>query len=172
DGGLAWPNVNYGAASGINTWHGNANYFWTGRAMNANSWFTKQSQIASGLSNRPTFSNANQWSASIGGPIVKNKTFFFVDYEGLRVLLPTSTLTKIPSPQFKSATLANISATDHAQLPFYQNMFNLYNSAHGAANARPIPGGSDGCDGTISLRGSPCALAFRSTAANFTPAWL
>ena len=171
-GGLAGANVNYVTKSGTNNWHGNANYFWNGRAMNANSWFTKQSQIASGLSNRPTFSNANQWSASIGGPIVKNKTFFFVDYEGLRVLLPTSTLTQIPSPQFQSATLANIGATDPAQLPFYQNMFNLYNSAPGAANAGPIPGGSDGCDGTISLGGSPCALAFRSTAGNFTHEWL
>lgn len=172
-GGLAGANVNYVTKSGTNNWHGNANYFWNGRAMNANSWFTKQAQLASGLPNRPTFSNANQWSASIGGPIIKNKTFFFVDYEGLRVLLPTSTLTQIPSPQFQSATLANIGATDPAQLPFYQNMFNLYNSAPGATNAGPIPGGSDGCDGTISLgAGVPCALAFRSTAGNFTHEWL
>src|SRR5436305_189057 len=153
-GGLAGANVNYVTKSGTNNWHGNANYFWNGRAMNANSWFTKQSQIASGLSNRPTFSNANQWSASIGGPIVKNKTFFFVDYEGLRVLLPTSTLTQIPSPQFQSATLANIGATDPAQLPFYQNMFNLYNSAPGATAAGPIPGGGTGCDTSTLANGA------------------
>jgi len=172
-GGLAGANVNYVSKSGTNNFHGNANYFWNGRAMNANSWFDKQAQISSGLPNRAPFDNANQWSAAIGGPIIKNKTFFFVDYEGLRVLLPTSTLTQIPSPQFQSATLANISATSPAQLPFYQNMFNLYNSAPGAANAGPIPGGSDGCDGTLSLgAGVPCALAFRSTAGNFTHEWL
>jgi hypothetical protein len=171
-GGLAGANVNYVSKSGTNNWHGNVNYFWNGRAMNANSWFDKQAQLSSGLPNRPPFDNANQWSASVGGPIIKNKTFFFVDYEGLRVLLPTSTLTQIPSPQFQAATLANIGATDPAQLPFYQNMFNLYNSAPGAANAGPIPGGSDGCDGTISLGTSPCALSFRSTAGNFTHEWL
>jgi hypothetical protein len=171
-GGLAGANVNYVSKSGTNNFHGNANYFWNGRAMNANSWFDKQAQISSGLPNRAPFDNANQWSAAVGGPIIKNKTFFFVDYEGLRVLLPTSTLTQIPSPAFQSATLANIGATDPAQLPFYQNMFNLYNSAPGAANAGPIPGGSNGCDGTISLGTNPCALAFRSTAGNFTHEWL
>ena len=172
-GGLAGANVNYVSKSGSNNFHGNINYFWNGRAMNANSWFDKQAEISSGLPNRPPFSNANQWSASVGGPIVRNKTFFFVDYEGLRVLLPTSTLTQIPSPQYQSATLANIGATDPAQLPFYQNMFNLWNSAPGATTAGPIPGGSDGCDGTISLgAGVPCALAFRSTAGNFTHEWL
>jgi hypothetical protein len=178
-GGLAGANVNYVSKSGTNNWHGNVNYFWNGRAMNANSWFTKQAQLSSGLPNRPTFSNANQWSASVGGPIIRNKTFFFVDYEGLRVLLPTSTLAQIPSPQFQSATLANIGATSPAQLPFYQNMFNLYNSAPGATAAGPIPGGGTGCDtstlangASILPAGVPCALAFRSTAGNFTHEWL
>jgi len=57
-----------------------------------------------------------------------------VDYEGLRVLLPTSTPVNIPSPQFQAATLANIGATDPAQLPFYQQMFSLWNSAPTAGN--------------------------------------
>ena len=43
------------------------------------------SAIADGL-----FSNANQWATSFGGPIIKNKTFFFVDYEGMRFMLPNS----------------------------------------------------------------------------------
>ena len=183
-GGLAGANVNYVTKSGTNNWHGNANYFWNGRAMNANSWFTKQSQIASGLPNRPTFDNANQWSAAVGGPIIKNKTFFFVDYEGLRVLLPTSTLAQIPSPQFQAATLANIGANAPTQLPFYQNMFNLWSSAPGAASAQNnLPQGA-GQNGPVSGPGcpssytpfndttTPCAISFRSTAGNFTHEWL
>jgi len=78
--------------------------------MNANSWFNKQGELASGDPNQQPFVNANQWSAAAGGPIVRDKTFFFVDYEGLRVLLPTSTPVNIPSPQFQAATLANISS--------------------------------------------------------------
>lgn len=184
-GGLAGANVNYVSKSGTNNFHGNANYFWNGRAMNANSWFTKQAQLASGLPNRPSFSNANQWSASVGGPIIRNKTFFFVDYEGLRVLLPTSTLAQIPSPQFQAATLANIASVDPSQLPFYQNMFNLWNSAPGAAGAQNnLPQGTDqnnapitgpGCPSSFSPFGdttTPCAVSFRSTAGNFTHEWL
>jgi len=170
-GGLAGANVNYVTRSGTNKWHGNVNYFWNGRALNANSWFNKQAQLTAGEPNRPAFDNANQWSAAVGGPVVHDKTFFFVDYEGLRVLLPTSTLVQIPSPQFQAATLANIGAAQPAQLPFYQQMFNLWNSAPGASSAGPIPGGSDGCDGTVSV-GGPCAVAFRSTAGNFTHEWL
>src|SRR5581483_10065120 len=107
-GGLAGANVNYVSKSGTNAFHGNANYFWNGRAMNANSWFNKSSQIANGLPNQQPFVNANQWSASVGGPIIHDKTFFFADYEGLRVLLPTSTPVNIPSPAFQAATIASI----------------------------------------------------------------
>lgn len=170
-GGLAGANVNYVSKSGTNAFHGNANYFWNGRAMNANSWFNKSSQIANGLPNQQPFVNANQWSASIGGPIIHDKTFFFADYEGLRVLLPTSTPVNIPSPAFQAATIANISSSAPAQLPFYQHMFSLWNSAPGANTAQNIlPGG--GCDGTVVLGGAPCALQFRSTAGNFTHEWL
>ena len=181
-GGLAGANVNYVTKSGTNNWHGNVNYFWNGRALNANSWFNKQSQISNGLANRPAFDNANQWSASVGGPVVKDKTFFFVDYEGLRVVLPTSTPVNIPSPQFQAATLANIAATNSAELPFYQHMFSLWNGAKGATNAGPLPGGGDpslglppdtGCGSFTGLGpGVPCALQFRSTAPNFTHEWM
>jgi hypothetical protein len=172
-GGLAGANVNYVTKSGTNHWHGNANYFWNGRALNANSWFNKQSQLSSGLANRPAFDNANQWSASVGGPIVKDKTFFFVDYEGLRVVLPTSVPVNIPSPQFQAATLANITATNPGELSFYQNMFSLWSGAKGATTAGPLPGGDTGCGDFTGLgAGTPCALQFRSTAPNFTHEWL
>jgi hypothetical protein len=166
-GGLAGANVNYVTKSGTNNFHGNANYFWNGRVMNANNWFNNHSV--------PTvdraFDNANQWSASLGGPIVHDKTFFFVDYEGLRVLLPTNTAVNIPSPQFQAATLANVGATSPGELPFYQNVFSIYNQAKGAAGAGPLPGGDSGC-GDLTTFAGPCALQFRSTAGNFTHEWL
>lgn len=52
-GGLAGANVNYVTKAGTNAWHGNAEYFWNGRAMNANNYFNVNSGTP-----RP-FDNAN-----------------------------------------------------------------------------------------------------------------
>ena len=162
-GGLAGSQVNYVSKSGTNAYHGNAIYYWNGSSMNANNWFNNQS------GDPKPFSNVNEWATSVGGPFPKqkDKTFFFVDYEGTRIVLPTNTLTKIPSPQFEAATLANLQATGQTlALPFYQNMFKLYNGALGAGSATPVPAG--GCSGFTLLGSAPCALQFRSNAGNFT----
>ena len=169
-GELAGANVNYVTKSGSNNFHGNAEYFWNGRVMNANDWFNNHTTPVTPRA----FDNDNQWAASIGGPIIKNKTFFFVDTEGLRLLLPTVQPVNIPSPQFQAATLANLTATGSAaQVPFYSHLFSLYNNAPGAARAANIlPGG--GCNGFTSplLATAPCALQFQSSISNLTNEWL
>src|ERR1700749_1266414 len=71
-GGLAGADINYVSKSGTNNFHGNAEYFWNGRALNSNDYFLNQSVPATP---RP-FVNANQYAASVGGPIKKNKLFF------------------------------------------------------------------------------------------------
>ncbi len=163
-GGLAGSQVNYVSKSGTNTYHGNAIYYWNGSAMNANNFFNNS------FGDPKPFSNVNSWATSAGGafPKRKNKTFFFADYEGTHILLPTNVLAKIPSPQFATATLANLTATGQAQaVPFYQSIFNLYAGAAGASTAVPVPG--LGCGTFTGLgAGVPCALQFRSNAGNFT----
>jgi hypothetical protein len=169
-GGLAGANVNYVTRSGSNGFHGQATYFWNGSAINANNWFNGQSKTP-----KP-FSNANQWGAWFGGPIKKDKLFFFLNTEGLRVVIPTNSLVLLPSPQFEAATIANLTANGlTASIPFYQNAFNLYNTAPGVANATPGNGSGDplGCNGFTALPANvPCALNFRSTAGNFTHEWI
>src|SRR5579863_570444 len=107
-GQLAGANVNYVTKSGTNKFHGNAEYFWNGSVLNANDWFLNNDGAPR------SFDNANQWAASFGGPIVKDKTFFFLDTEGLRLLIPTSQPVFVPSSQFQSATLANLTANGNA----------------------------------------------------------
>jgi len=129
-GELAGANVNYVTKSGSNKFHGNAEYFWNGRVMNANDWFNNHTDTP-----RP-FDNANQWAASVGGPIIKNKTFFFVDTEGLRLLIPTVGPVNVPSPAVESATLANLTSTGNAaEIPFYNQIFSIYNGASGYSRA-------------------------------------
>jgi hypothetical protein len=165
-GTLAGANVNYVTKSGTNKFHGNAEYFWNGRVLNANDWFLNNTGAPR------SFDNANQWAASVGGPIVKNKTFFFVDTEGLRLLIPTSQPVFVPSPAFQAATLANLTATGNAaEIPFYNQIFNIYNNAPGVSRATPVSGG--GCDGGVALAGgAPCAMQFQSNINNLTTEWL
>src|SRR5579864_5419751 len=101
-GGAAGGNINYVTKSGNKEFHGNAQYYWNGRAFNANDWFSNALE-----SPRP-FDIANQWAGSLGGPIKKEKLFFFFDTEGLRLLIPQFSQVVIPSPQFEAATIANI----------------------------------------------------------------
>lgn len=160
-GQYAGAQINYTTKSGSNAFHGNAIYYWDGRATNANEFFNN-----SGGNERP-FLNFNQWATDVNGPIWKDHTFFDVDYEGTRVVLPSqSTLINIPSPQFQAATLTNLGSNGNAaEIPFYQQMFKLYNSAPGASGATPISGG--GCHGFSGLAaGVPCTLSFRATAPN------
>jgi hypothetical protein len=94
--------VNYVTKSGGNEIHGNAQYFWNSRVFNANNWFNKE------FRNPQPFNIANQWAASWGGPIKKDKLFYFADMEGLRILIPRIFPVIIPSPEFEAATVANI----------------------------------------------------------------
>ncbi len=170
-GGAAGGNINYITKSGSNEYHGNAQYYWNGAALNANDWFNN----ANGLP-RP-FDIANQWAASLGGPIRKSKLFFFLDAEGLRLVLPQTYQVVIPSPQFEVATIKNIDSkfgSTSASDAFYQNIFALYNAAPGASSARPggLSPSTDpsGCTGFTGLgidpktnMAVPCAMNFVSS---------
>jgi Carboxypeptidase regulatory-like domain len=104
-GGLGGAQVNEITASGTNRFHGNLSYYWDGRAMNANDWFNKQNQVFNGEKNQPVFVNANQWGASIGGPIFRDKLFFFVNTEGIRAVTPATGQVWVPSQALQDCAL-------------------------------------------------------------------
>ncbi len=168
-GGAAGGNINYVTKSGGNELHGNLQYYWNGRAFNANNWFNNAFDEP-----RP-FSIANQWAGSLGGPIRKDKLFFFFDTEGLRLLIPQQFFVTIPSMEFEAATLENIGSkfgskfgANSASSVFYGKMFDLYNGAPGAGSAES--GGFDqehdrlGCTGFVGPNGlgisAPCSRHF------------
>src|SRR2546428_6951147 len=133
-GGAAGGNINYLSKSGTREFHGNAQYYGNGRALNANDWFNN----AFGYS-RP-FSIANQWAGSFGGPISKGKLFFFFDSEGLRLLIPQIYFVTIPSTEFEAATIANIDSKfgpASASDAFYRRLF-VFSHAAPAGSADTI----------------------------------
>ena len=169
-GGLAGANVNYVSKSGSNQYHGNAEYWWNGSALNANQYFNNQTTPQTP---RP-FVNANQFAGSIGGPIKKDKAFFFFDYEGIYLAIPSPTTINLPTPAFQSAVLNNLNATGlGTSVPFYQHMFGLYNGVS-QAGSTVLPGGIDAITGLgtasgCSNVGPGLGAAFAAFGAGGTP---
>jgi len=77
-------NVNVVTKSGGNQFHGDAFEFFRNTFFNANDFFIKHTEIANGQPNKPGVLDQNQFGATLGGPIEKNKLFFFVSYQGTR----------------------------------------------------------------------------------------
>jgi hypothetical protein len=67
--------------SGTNQFHGDVFGVFRPNALSANEYFNKQTQLSSGLPNTPPNFYRYQEGASIGGPIKRDKLFFFGDYE-------------------------------------------------------------------------------------------
>jgi hypothetical protein len=161
-GRQAGAQVDYSTKSGSNTFHGNAVYNWTGRALNANDPLNK-----AGGNSRP-FENNNQWAASIGGPILKDKLFFFANTEGIRYILASVTPVTVPTADFQSFVLANVAPQGTAVEQFYQNVFKLYNGAKGATSAVANP---DSC-GALPVASGDCTASYTEASPNGNKEWL
>src|SRR3984885_5811667 len=117
-GRQAGAQIDYSTKSGGNTFHGDAVYNWTGRALTANDPINK---FFGGT--RP-FENNNQWAAALGGPIIKDKLFFFVNTEGIRYIFRAVHTPAVPTPAFETYVLGNV-PQDAATQAFYNNAFSL-----------------------------------------------
>ncbi len=88
--------INVASNSGTNKFHAIAYEFFRNTDLNAEGFFKPTQTGSSGIVvpfKKPTF-NRNQYGINFGGPIIKDKLFFFLDYEGFRqVLKPLSVLT-------------------------------------------------------------------------------
>lgn len=91
--------VNIVTKSGTNEWHGSALEYWRSSQMGARNFFNDASQPKNGFHN-------NQFGGALGGPIAKNKTFFYVDYEGQRESGAQSGTSCVPDPAQISAAEA------------------------------------------------------------------
>jgi hypothetical protein len=166
-GRAAGANVNMSTKSGSNQFHGNATYWWNGTILNANDWFNNSTNPVTPRGHAVS----NQYAGSIGGPIKKDKLFFFFDYEGLRYVLPGGGQVFLPSTAFANGTLANLAANGQAaQVPFYTTVFNLYKGAPGSSGAAPVAAACGDLTGTAVPGGGvfddathPCATVFQST---------
>ena len=132
--------VNYVTKSGTNQFHGNLYELWNGSRFNAADFFTNATP-----GNHKPRSTVNHFGGSVGGPILRNKLFFFFDSEWVRIALPIVSATTVPTPAFQKYVLQQLplGGTDSVTgsiyqpapqlVPFYQKMFSLYRKHGGNA---------------------------------------
>ena len=85
--------------SGTNTFHGSAYENLRNTATSANDYLVKQSELNIGAPNKPLKLNRNIFGASLGGPLRKDRLFFFANYEGTRRREEQAAERVIPTPQ-------------------------------------------------------------------------
>ena len=159
-GRYAVAQVNYFSKSGTNAFHGDAYEIWNGSLFNAEDYFLHANDTAENIAKKPR-STVNEFGVSVGGPIRKDKLFFFGHYEGIRIALPFVSQITLPTPAYQQYVLGQLTTggidpvtgtalpAQPAEIPFYEKMFSLL----------PAPGGSPvpivGCP--LGTNGDGCA---------------
>jgi hypothetical protein len=122
--------------SGTNSLHGSAYYFNRNEFLAAADWFTPPGSPTSKLRN-------SQWGGSLGGPIVKNHTFFFFNYEQQNYREALTAIGTTPSAAWVSATSAQMAADGVAVNPLMLRTINYL----WPANSLTGPGTFDNFNG-------------------------
>ncbi|HTX41549.1 MAG TPA: carboxypeptidase regulatory-like domain-containing protein, partial [Acidobacteriaceae bacterium] len=152
--------VNYFTKSGTNAFHGDLYEIWNGSLFNAEDYFLHANDTPGDVAQKPR-STVNEFGVSVGGPIRRNKLFFFGHYEGIRIALPLVSQITLPTPAYQQYVLGQLAVggkdpvtgtslpAQPAEIPFYQKMFSLL----------PAPGGTPvpivGCP--LGTAGDGCA---------------
>lgn len=121
--------INLETKGGTNNFHGNLREYNRNTLLEANDWFNNRDKIPRSPLIR------NQFGGSVGGPIRKDKVFFFFDYEGLRQAQSVGYERAVPTLQFRSGQLAFVNSTTN-------------------------PATGNPCDGTARLNTAPTCVSF------------
>ena len=91
--------------SGTNDFHGAIYEYNRNAATSANDYFTKLAQLQSGDPNKPEALVRNNFGGALGGPIKKDRLFFFMNYEGERQSDQQSTVRVVPSAALRDGVI-------------------------------------------------------------------
>ncbi len=122
--------------SGTNEFHGTASFRHRNDALNANTWGNNARGIA-----RPEF-KVYTFGGTLGGPVIRDKTFFFASYEGLRFDQGVNFLRTVPTELERkgdfSKTLVNVAGTP-TPLVLY-DPFSVVSQGNNVYRRAPVPG--------------------------------
>src|SRR5437667_5049103 len=111
--------------SGTREFHGSVYEFFRNSALDARNFFDTK---------KPPF-RRNQFGGSLGGPIQKDRTFIFGDYEGLRSSLGTTQVDSVPSADARAGNLSS------AQITVDPNVLSFVNAFYPLPNGPPLGAG-------------------------------
>ena len=150
--------------SGSNRFHGDAFYFGRWDALGARDYFNHYTAGTGTLQPKNPYIR-NIYGGSFGGPLIKNKTFFFLNYQGSRFVTNLTNNSTVPTPAFESGvftyTNPSTGATEALNVttagsgnnatgvgldPVMQKIFGVYNSAIGTL---PTASNGDGITSTL-----------------------
>lgn len=97
--------VNASIKSGTNEFHGDAWDYFRNSALDANTYFNNATGVPIGHFNQ------NQFGGTLGGPIRRDKVFFFADYQGLISSQQQTVFSTVPTPAMKSGDFSALSST-------------------------------------------------------------
>ncbi len=118
--------VNAISKSGTNSFHGDAYEFLRNQVLDANDFFSNASGLPKAVYRR------NQFGGAAGGPIRKDKTFVFGDYEGIRQSQGIAQASFVPSD---AARLGNMADGSHINVsPIITKYLGIYPRSNGAVN--------------------------------------
>ncbi|PYU65331.1 MAG: hypothetical protein DMG49_24530, partial [Acidobacteria bacterium] len=115
--------------SGTNQLHGSAYEYNRTNFGHANDFFNKTAQLQAGLPNKAPALIRNTFGASLGGPIKKDKLFFFLNYEGQRTAENKQVTQTVPTQSFRDGNLKYLATNG--------NVVTLCSSASISKNACP-----------------------------------
>jgi hypothetical protein len=124
--------VNMVTKSGTNALHGAAYGFERHSITDANYFFNNKSGLP-----LPSWSR-HQFGGNVGGPVIKEKWFFFGDYEGLRQSVPSTFISTLPSPLQRTGDFSKTYASNGSLITIYDPS-TLVTLPGGAYQRSPFP---------------------------------
>ena len=118
--------INVVTRSGSNRFHGSVFEYFRNTSLNAADFFTNK------LGGEKNVLNRNQFGATLGGPIIRDRTFFFASYEGFRQVAPAVRSTRVPT----AAERATVTDAISKRLLDYWPLPNATGTVNYIANVR------------------------------------
>jgi hypothetical protein len=125
--------VNMVTKSGTNRFHGSGYWYYRDSVLNANSFFSNRSGAK-----RPS-SHRHLYGGTFGGPVKKDRTFFFVSYERIPESSPRTAFLTLPTLQQRQGDFSDYKTTSGQQINIFNPRDNFTNAA-GVVKRMPFPG--------------------------------